>query len=237
MRRVLLTGLLLLAVALGVAGGYYTGDRLDQPLPTPSGEAAPLGQLPPPTTTTPTAPPLPVKTPVPSDVPPLETGLQYQRRSFTVTPSGQSVDLSIKVPSGWKLRRDTKSTSEVRFLDELEERAVRVESDEPAALTPKAARASLLIGLRQSQPPENNLQIVSQPTGKVTGDDGEIRSVATLIYTYIPKQTTRYVIVRWIAMPGSDLVSVEMSITGLPQDAPALQEILKTATESVSETS
>jgi hypothetical protein len=225
-------------VALGVAGGYFTGDRMDQPTPTASGEAAPLGQLPPPTTTTPTTPTpsLPVKTPVPSDVPPLETGLEYQRRNFTVTPPGQSVDLSIKVPSGWKLRRDTKSTSEVRFLDELEERAVRVESDEPATLTPEAARASLLIGLKQSQPPENDLQIVSQTTSTVTGDDGEPRSVATLIYTYIPKETLRYVIVRWIAMPGSNLVSVEMSITGLPQDAPALQEILKTATESVRET-
>jgi hypothetical protein len=234
-KRVLLVGLLVLAVAAGVAGGYFTGDRLGQPVAVPSGQASPLGQAPAPTSPTPTGPTLPVKTPVPSNVAPLPVGQEYQERNFTVTPAGQSVQLSIKVPIRWKLKHTAGNPAEVRYLDDLQERAVRIESDEPPALTPEGARNSLLIRLRQSQPPENNLRVVSRTTGVITGNDGQPRTVATLVYTYIPQQTTRYVIVRWIAMPGSELVSVEMSVTGLPQDAPGLQEVLRVATESVQE--
>ena len=45
MKRLVLTGLLLLAVALGATGGYFTGDYLDTPLATPSGNAAPIGDV------------------------------------------------------------------------------------------------------------------------------------------------------------------------------------------------
>src|SRR5690349_16923932 len=44
-RRVLAVGLLLLALALGVGGGYYAGDYLDNPEPTASGTAGPLGAV------------------------------------------------------------------------------------------------------------------------------------------------------------------------------------------------
>lgn len=236
MKRVLLIGLLMLAVALGVTGGYLTGDYLDRPLPSASGAASPLGD---PTTpsSTPSEPSLPVKTPIPSNVPALETGLEYQRHIFTVTPKGQQIQLAIEVPDGWDLTRSTKAPGEVKFLDPLKERGVRVESDEPPTLTPAAAMAQLVIDLRASQAPENGLTVLSQTTEQIDGDDdGEPRTVSTLIYTFIPGQTVRYVIVRWIAMPGSDLTSVEMSITGLPQDADGLAEVLRTATTSVHET-
>ena len=230
MKRVLLVGLLLLALALGVGGGYYTGDYLETPRPTASGEAAPLGEV------SPSEPPLPVKTPIPSNVEPLETGLDYQRRTFTVTPKGRPpVRLSIEVPAGWGLTHDSQVPAQVRFLDKLKERGVRVESVEPAAQTTADAMAKLIVDLKASQKPENDLRIQSQTTEQIEGEDGEPRSVSTLIYTFIPVKTLRYVIVRWVATNGGDLTTVEMSITGLPQDAAGLDEVLEAATRSVHE--
>lgn len=232
MKRVVLTGLLLLAVALGVTGGYLTGDYLDRPLPTASGNAAPLGDPP-----TPTEPTVPVKTPIPNKLEPLETGLGYSDRTFTVHPEGnQAVQLSIEVPQGWRLTRDPTIPGEVKFLDKLRERGVRVEAVEPVQQAPADAMAELIVNLRKSQAPENDFRILSQTTGLVDGDDGGSRAVATLVYTYIPKETLRYVIVRWIAIDGEQ-TNVEMSITGVPEDTAALQEILKTATSSVKEVS
>ncbi|WP_329004108.1 hypothetical protein OHA18_11975 [Kribbella sp. NBC_00709] len=236
MRRVLLAGLLLLALALGVGGGYYTGDRMDTPDPTASGTAGPLGAVSVSPSPTPTEPPLPVKTPVPSNLEPLGTGLDYTRHAFTVTPQDEpSVQLSIETPQGWRLgARDPKRPGEVKYLDNLKERGVRVEAIEPVDTLPADAMAKLIVDLKKSQPPQNDVQIVSQTPGTVTGDDGDPRPVATLIYTYIPGDTLRYVIVRWVAIDGQ-LTNVEMSITGLPQDAGALDEVLQHATASVHE--
>ena len=229
-RRVLLVGLLLLALALGAGGGYFAGDYLDAPEATASGDAAPLGDV------SPSEPPLPVKTPVPSDVPPLDTGLTYTRHTFTVTPKGQPpVQLSIETPQGWRLTRDPSAPGEVKYLDELRERGVRVEAVEPVTQTTSDALAQLIRNLKSSQAPENDLRILKQTTEQIDGDDSEPRTVSTLVYTYIPKETLRYVIVRWVATGGDDLTSVEMSITGLPQDAPGLDEVLQAATRSVHE--
>ena len=231
MRRVLLAGFLLLALALGVGGGYYTGDHLDTPKPTASGTAGPLGTV----SLSPSPTPLPVKTPIPNNLAPLETNLNYTQHSFTVTPKGEpAVKLSIETPQGWGLTRDPDLPGEVKYLDDGKQHGVRVQAVEPVAQTPADAMAELIVNLKKSQPPENDVRVTSQTTDVVTGDDGESRSVATLIYTFIPGETLRYVIVRWIAING-ELTNVEMSITGLPQDAQALDEVLQRATASVSE--
>jgi hypothetical protein len=225
---------LLLALALGAGGGYYAGDYLDTPEPTASGTAAPLGSISPSPTPSPT-PTLPVKTPVPNDEEPLATGLDYTERTFSVTAQdGQSVRLSLEIPQGWRLTRDPKHTDQVRYVEKVEQRGVRVQADEPAEGTPAAEMNQLVVDLKKSQAPENDVRILDQTTDVVTGDDGEPRSVATLWYTYIPGETLWYVMVRWIAINGAD-TSVEMSVTGLPQDADALREILEKATTSVSE--
>lgn len=232
-RRVLLAGLLLLALALGVGGGYYTGDRLDAPEPTASGTAGPLGTVSESPSPTPTEPSLPVKTPVPSNLEPLQPGLDYTRRSFTVTPQDEpSVQLSIEIPQGWKQTRDPKRPQEVKYLDDQKERGVRIEAVEPVDTTPAAAMAQLIVDLKKSQAPENDVRIVSHTTGQINGEDGDPRPVATLIYTYIPGETLRYVIVRWIAIDGQ-LTNVEMSITGIPEDAAALDEVLQRTSTSV----
>lgn len=239
MRRVLLAGLLLLALALGVGGGYYAGDRWDTPDPTASGTAGPLGAVSPsPTPTpTPTEPPLPVKTPVPTNLDPLQTGLNYTTRTFTVDPEGdQPVQLSVDIPQGWKLTKDGKHPDEVKFLDKLRERAVRVQAVAQAnQKTPADAIAQLMINLKTSQPPQNDVQILSHTTGPITGNDGATREVGTLTYTYIPGDTLRYVIVRFVATNGQ-LGNISMSITGIPADAPALEEMLAKASRSVGET-
>ncbi|MEU4190450.1 hypothetical protein AB0E69_00980 [Kribbella sp. NPDC026611] len=231
MRRVLLVGAVLLALALGVAGGYYTGDRLESPEPRASGDAEPLGT---PTTPTTPTPSLPVKTPKPDDTPKLQPGLVYQKHIFTVHPGGQTVQLSIKVPADWQLTRQNDRPQEVKYLDPLHERGVRVEAVRPVAKTPSEARKQLVIDLQKSQPPENDLKILRQDDQQLVSDDGTARPVSTLFYTYIPGDTRRYVMVRWVATEG-ELADVAMSITGLPQDTEGLLEVLAAATKTVHE--
>jgi len=241
-RRPILVIVLLLIAALGAAGGYFAGDRWDIPEATASGDAAPLGQVTPaeaePTpSTTPSEPSLPVKTPVPNTIPPLETELDYQREQFTVRPKGTgSVGLSIEAPDDWGMKRDPKYPGEVKFLDSRRERGLRVEAVRPAVLSTADSRAQLIVDLKKSLPPQDDLQIQSQTDEQITADDGENRTVSTLVYTYIPNETRRYVIVRWVATNGDGIGNVEMSITGLPDDAPALDEVALRATRSVRET-
>lgn len=237
-RRVLLVGLLLLALAVGVGGGYYAGDYLDAPEPITSGTAGPLGAVSPsPTPTpTPTEPPLPVKTPIPIDVDPLQPGLDYTERSFSVTAKdGQTVRLDVEIPQEWRLtKRDPKHPDWVKYGTKPDQRSVRVQADEPAEGTPADEMAQLIVDLKKSQPLENDLRIVDHRSDTITGDDGAPRSVATLIYTYIPGKTRWYVIVRWIAINGEN-TNVEMSVTGFTEDADALKEIVDKASTSVSE--
>jgi hypothetical protein len=228
-RPILVSAILLITLA-GAAGGYYTGDRTE-PTPTAAGEALPLGEV------GQSEPSVPVKTPVPSDVAALETELPYKRHTFTVTPERQQpVQVSIETPQDWRLTKNPKAPAEVKFLDPLNERGVRVEAVEPTQTTADARR-QIAVGLRQSQAPENDLRILSETDERVQDLDGRTRTVSTLIYTYIPNKTRRYVIVRWIATGDNDLATVEMSITGLPQDAQGLAEVLLEATRTVRETS
>ncbi|HET6988384.1 MAG TPA: hypothetical protein VFI00_17295 [Kribbella sp.] len=229
MKRVLLTGLLVLAVGIGVTGGYFTGDYLETPLPTASGNAAPLGAV------SPSEPLLPVKTPVPNNLAALQADdLDFREQRFTVhQESLPPVRLSVQVPSTWAKSVNKNAPGEVKFLDSLRERGLRVESGFRVELTPAQQRDRLIAQLKSSLPYEDDFQIVSQTDDSVTGDDGQPRSASTLIYTYIPTQTVRYVMVRWVATSGDGLANVEMSITGLPQDAKALALVADEAAKSV----
>jgi hypothetical protein len=223
---ILVSGVLLLGV-LGGAAGYAAGLYETPVLPQSFGVAAPLGATSP-------AEQLSVKTPEPSNVPPFTTaGLAFRQFTFIVQPDGERpVHLSIRAPRGWQLTKSPKSPAEVKFLDPLKERGVRVESGFPPDLTTAESREKLLLDLEKSQPPENDLRILSQTDGQVEVD-GQSRAVSTLIYTYIPNKTRRYVIVRWVATGGNDLATVEMSVTGLPQDAAGLASVLGEATRTV----
>lgn len=228
---VLASGVVLLAL-VGAAGGYYGGAKYtDSTRVYDSGPAAPL-------TGRSTDPPLPRKTPEPYPLAALKAAeLKFHTQGFTIhDDAGVPLRLSIKVPRGWVLTRNDKTPREVRFLDPKKERAVRVESAlPPPDLTTTDSMNRLITNLKSSQPYENDLKILSQTTDQLDANGGA-RTVSTLIYTYIPNKTLRYVIVRWVATAGDEIASVEMSITGLPQDATALKSVTLEASQSVGET-
>jgi len=221
------SSVVLLALA-AAAAGYYGGDKYTGSARVyATGPAAPL-------TTIPTPEQLPRKIPEPNKVPTLKSNdLTFREQTFTVHPADlDPVRLSVKAPRGWQLTRAPKMPGEVKFLDSPRERGLRVEAIAPD-LSTSDQLAKLIEQLKVSQPYENDFKIISQSDGQVTGEDGEQRTVSTLIYTYIPGKTLRYVIVRWVATGGDDLAAVEMSITGLPQDAAALGEITAEASQTV----
>jgi hypothetical protein len=230
-KSLLVSGVVLLAL-LGAAGAYYGGaEYTGQPRVYEAGPAAPLSGYP-------TNPPLPKKTPEPYSLTPLAADeLKFHAQTFTIhDDAGAQLPLSISVPRGWRLTRDPKTPREVRFLDPRKERAVRVESAlPPPALSTTDSMNQLVANLKSSQPYENDLRILSQTNEQIEADGGT-RTVSTLIYTFIPKKTLRYVIVRWVATGGDDIATVEMSITGLPQDAAGLKPVLLEASQSVRET-
>ena len=225
---ILVGGVVLLGV-LGAAGGYAGATLTESsPDPVPYGVAAPLSVTPP-------AEQLPRKTPEPNNVPALKVaGMTFRTHTFSVHQESEDpVRLSIRMPRGWQLTSSPKTPGEVKFLDPLKERGVRVESGFPPDLTTAESRDKLVGQLKASQPYENDLRILSENDTEVENDDGEPRAVSTLIYTYIPIKTRRYVIVRWIATGGDEQASVEMSVTGLPQDASGLAAVLAEASKTV----
>ncbi|MEV6284081.1 hypothetical protein [Kribbella sp. NPDC051770] len=221
---VLASGVVVLGL-LGATGGYLVGD-LTQPTTASangnpgSGDSPPVEYI--------------VKTPVPNHKPAFKSaGLKYRKQTFSVQQQDRPrVTVSIDMPRGWQLTRATKAPGEVKFLDPEKERGVRVESSLPETLLPSALREKLIANLASSQAPENDLKILENYDSTENGADGNPHEVSTLIYTYIPIETLRYVIVRWIATDDGD-ATVEMSVTGLPQDAPGLKDVLAKATESV----
>jgi hypothetical protein len=233
---ILVSGIVLLALVSG-GGGYLGGQWLQEqqtatgpaaPLPTPSRSSSP----------TPSATPsvaLIRKTPEPHPVAPLLAGdLQFKTRNFTITGEvAGEVKMSIRPPTGWRFTVAKDKLDEVRFVDPTGERAVRVQSGLNPAESVAQRRQELVASLQSSQPYQNNVQIQFQGESHVKGDDGRLRAVSTLVYTYIPGAYTRYVIVRWVATGDDDLATVSMSVTGLPQDDKALNKILAEATASV----
>ncbi|NEA35878.1 hypothetical protein [Streptomyces sp. SID13031] len=235
-KPILVSGIVMLAL-VGGGGGYVGGQVLDQR--TSGGSAAPLptGSPGTPTTTPKPTPSIPLirKTPQPNPLPALELAdLDFKNRNFTVTGDvvGQ-VKLSIKVPAGWQLTPTKDKPSEVRFVDESGERAIRVQSALAPDTSVKDSLQGLVTNLQSSQPYQNNLQTLYQAEGQVKDDDGNLRPVATLVYTYIPGATTRYVIVRFVATGDGTVTTVSMSVTGLPKEKSVLEKILAEATASV----
>lgn len=233
---VLVIGIVLLGIA-GAGAGYY-GGQLVASGPTPLGVAAgPLAAGTEPTAKPSGSPSLPLsrKTPVPSTISPLlADDLRFKTRNFSVEgTTTEQVRLSIKTPSNWQLTSSPKTPDEVKFLDPLKERAVRVQSGFPPDKSVVQSRLEIVKGLLESQPYQNDVQIKFQGESQVEGDDGRMRAVSTLVYTYVPIDVVRYVIVRWVATGDDDKATVEMSIAGLPQDVKALNEVLDQATKSV----
>lgn len=234
----LVSGIVLLALVAG-GGGYLGGQRLEPEQHRIEGLAVPLPAggttTPTPNPTSTPSVPLIRKTPQPNPLEPLNlTDLEYKTRNFTVTGEvAGEFKMSIRVPAGWELKATKEKPDEVRFVDPSGERAVRVQSALTSTTPVKQALQDLVTNLQSSQPYQNYVQALYQGEGQVKDDDGKLRQVATLVYTYIPGASTRYVLVRFIATGDGDVATVSMSVTGLPKDKKALEKILAEATASI----
>ncbi|WP_145803803.1 hypothetical protein [Kribbella amoyensis] len=214
----LASGLLGIA-ALGTAGGYGVGLLTSADAQT-SGSPAPIGS----TTPTPTEP---VKTGLPDNTPALDKGdLRYKTRSFVADWAVRS-NVTVKVPSNWWMTQpDPKK--EARFTDPTGKRFVRIEAGFTITRPPTASLEAKIQALR-GVPPSQALKILSRDVA----DDGR---TATLVYTYIPQESVRHVVVRWVALDDSGNCAVEISAGGLPQDEQAVRDVLEHATDTVTRT-
>jgi hypothetical protein len=219
---------------IGALGGYAAG-RLTQPGPGAGGTPEPMAAAPSVPSAPPTTPALPKKTPVPDETSALDPDeLSYRTVEFSVNkPPHPPVRVNVRVPTDWKIQRNPAYTDEVRYVDPTGKRWIRIESGFLIERPPIDSMNILVGNLRSSQPFENDLRLLSQTHGPLTGRDGDSRNIATLAYTYIPNQSVRSVLVRWIGFGAPGNVAVEMSVTGLPQDDPALREVLERASASV----
>lgn len=234
-KRVVLVGGLVLATALGVAGGYYAGVLTKPPYPVASGVPAPLGRM----TTSPTDAPLPVKTPERDGYKALDPdALEFHRLEFTIdlVQNDQGVDpppvrLSVRVPKGWK--QSVTEKGEAKFIDPTGTRWMRVAPVYPVKQTPRQKRDQLVPSLQTSVPHEQVFKVLSQSDDVPVGIDDQKRRVSKLTYSYIPIKWLRPVIVEYVATADQDAANFEMSITGFPQDQAALDLIAEKAAVSV----
>jgi len=228
------------AVAVAVFGAYSGYLAAEQFAGPPSSPSSPSNDV-----TAPPGPPVQVdvpsarKTPIPSKKAALDASeLDYKTETFSVrTAPNPSVRVSLRAPRGWRFSDNAAEPQEVRFVDPTNERALRVESGFTRDNSTSDAMALHFARLKASQPAENDFRVLAEGTGSVVDTNGETRTVSTLTYTYIPNKTVRYVMIRWIATGGDTAgAAVEMSATGLPQDARALTAVLEEATRSVRRT-
>jgi hypothetical protein len=232
------TRLVALVAGVAVAGALagYTAGRLTQPEPGVStGAPLPMAAAPAVPSASPTTPPLPKKTPVPDQTRKLDPDeLGFRTAEFSVTKKPHPpVRVSVQVPEDWQIRRNPVHPDEVRYVDSTGKRWIRIESGFLIERPPIDSMNILVANLRGSQPFENDLRLGPQTSGPLTGRNGDSRNIATLAYTYIPGQSVRSVLVRWIGFGAPGNVAVEMSVTGLPQDEPALEKVLERASTTV----
>ncbi len=210
-------------VAIGGAGGYALGLLTTAEQAAASGTAAPLGPVPTPTPSmTPSSPTLPPKTVVQDDSKPLNVDdLRYKTREFTATSALRS-EVRVRVPSNWKFTYPDPPTYG-RYTDPTEKRWIRIEAGFTIRRAPAESMNARITDLG-AIPANQLLQIISQTVDADTGD-------ATLVYTYVPGNTVRYVIIRWVANRDG-LCTFEIASTGLPQDQAALEDVVQHAADS-----
>lgn len=218
--RALLGSGLLAVTLLGGAGGYGLG-LLTTDQASAGTTAAPLpgAASGTPSSATPSTPP---KTIVPDNTKPLQADdIRYKRREFTVSGVVES-KVSTRVPGTWDMTVPD-PLKYVRFNEPARKRWIRIEAGFSITRPPAASMAAKMAELK-ILPAGQMLTFVSHHV------DPETKN-ATLAYTYVPDQSVRYVIVRWVA-DSDGLCIFEMAVTGLPQDKAALEDILDHATDS-----
>lgn len=224
--RALLGSGLLVVTLVGGAGGYGVGLWTTTAQSKAStAPAVPLAALSP--SSTPSPPTEPVKIAKPDDTKPLSVeSLSYKTRNF-VAEQVVSSRVTVKVPRNWWMTQpDPKK--EARFTDPTTKRYIRVEAGFTIRRPPAESMADRIATLK-ALPADQVVKIVSHEVD----DSGRN---ATLVYTCIPEETLRHVIIRWSALDDTGNAAVEMIATGLPQDRDALTDIIDQATDSVTRT-
>lgn len=213
---------------VGGAGGYGFGLwNSSARTAAAHGAAVPLSLVSTPTTPPASPPTKPVKIAQPNDAEALAVSdLEYKLRHFDVEAVVRS-SITVEVPRNWN---DTLQDppKEMRYTDPTTLRWIRIAAGFSIRRLPADSMAERIEALKNN-PADQDLKVVSQ---KVS-DDGR---TATLTYTYIPKEYLRRVVVRWVALEGSPNAAVEISSTGLPQDSPAIMDVLDHATQTVTRT-
>lgn len=221
----LLVSGLVAIIAIGGAGGYGVGLLTTAGRPDAgTGSAGPLGSIQaltpsPSLSTSPSPPPRKV---VPDNSEPLTADeLHYKTRQFTATSVVRS-RVSLRVPGNWNLTQpDPPKVG--RYTDPTGKRWLRIEAGFTIRRSPAESMAAKLVDLG-AVPANQMLSIESQTVDPDSRD-------ATLVYTYVPDNSVRYVVVRWVAN-GDGLCTFEIAATGLPQDRPALEDVLQHAADS-----
>jgi hypothetical protein len=226
----LLASGLVAIIAVGGAGGYGVGwlTASDRSVPA-TGNALPLGQIALAATpaTTPTPVPADPRNPIPDNSRPLRADeLSYESQTFTVKGTLQS-KITLDVPDDWRYSPQNPPNN-ARFNESTVKRWLRIEGGFPLTRPPSASLAIKAAQLRKLAK-NQHVSILSQVA------DGH---TATIIYKYVPgpdlsaNPIMRYGIVRWVAADSGD-VMVELAVTGLPQDAAALRDVMDHASDSV----
>jgi hypothetical protein len=217
--RALLGSGLLGVTLLGGAGGYGLGLLTTGEQASAGTAAAPLTG----TSAGPTTPTTTPKTIVPDNSKPLRAeDIEYKIRSFTVRDALQSA-VSVRVPGDWQISVPPDTEKYIRYNEPARKRWIRIEAGFTVQRSPALSMAAK-IDLLQALPATQRLTIRAHSIDPKTQD-------ATLLYSYVPDRTLRYVIVRWVANPAG-LCHFEIAVTGLPQDKAALETILDHAAES-----
>jgi hypothetical protein len=220
--RALLGSGLLAVTLLGGAGGYGLGLVTTDQQASAGTTAAPLAGA---ASGTPSSatPSTPTKTIEPDDSEALQADdIHYKTRVFTVSSVFDS-RVSVRVPGNWdpSLQDPPK---EMRYNEPLRKRFVRIQAGFSITRPPAESMAIRIAQLKETVPADQLVTIKSHKIDPKTKN-------ATLVYTFVPKNSVRLVIVRWVA--NSDgLCIFEMGVSGLPQDKAALEDILDHATDS-----
>lgn len=217
---------LLAITLLGAAGGYGVGLWSTPGTAATNGEASPLSGLSLPTAPPSQSPTPPAKKIVPDDSPALEADeLTYKTRTFTARMAVKS-RVRVQVPALWDFTQPDPPKLG-RYTDPTKKRWIRIEAGFTVQ-RPPAESMAIRIGELKAIPANQMVEVLDEQVDPDTHN-------ATLVYTYVPDSSVRYVIVRWIADESGNCI-FEMGSTGLPQDEDALLAVLDRATETATRT-
>jgi hypothetical protein len=223
-------GAVLGIVVLGSASGYAAGhfalpEQVDgRHSPDPAQSPTPVV----------TPGPKTKRTAPPNNEPALRVeDIDYREQQFAVEADVRAT-VKAEVPKGWRGYLQ-QNGDEWKFTKMgVDRRFIRIRSGYNLYATPAQAAKSEIQRVTGWTPYEADLKMAPPKDGTMVGEDGQKRTYSTVSYTFISEdQGERLVIVRFVALPGSEFSAVELGVGGLPKDLKALTSVLDRATKTV----